>query len=241
MRVRAALVAMASAALVALSSVPAAADEGSILISHDGVNFVASSDLALFSDAGRVVPGDEVTDTVWIKNNTAVTAKVRIDLTEVSANDSDLAEATWIVIDSARVGVSVQSSIDQGACTVLSNDLVLAPGQAAPIDARMAVDAELGSRPGDVGDEGQNGSVSFQIRALLADAAVDMPGVPGEACVGFSQPTPVPTVSPTQPPAELPATGSAVPAPATLGLMAAGMIGGALLLWRGRKERETHE
>src|SRR5688500_13188047 len=100
-----------------------------LLVSHDGERFTHGSDLALFGDAGRVVPGDAVTERVWLRNDTAEPGVLRIDLVDVSADDRDLAVATELVFSSDVDGelgrLSIEDALGADRCATVRGDLPL--------------------------------------------------------------------------------------------------------------------
>ncbi|WP_413317395.1 LPXTG cell wall anchor domain-containing protein [Agrococcus sp. 1P02AA] len=214
----------ASAAPAAPGDAPAL-----LLVSHDGERFAHGGDLALFGDAGRVVPGDAVTDRVWLRNDTAEPGVLRIDLVDVSADDRDLAIATELVFSSADDGelgrLSVGDALGADRCSTVRGDLALGPGEELQLDVAMLVDPALGSDPSDDGREGALGSVAFGLQAALADARA------GHDLSGCSQAGGAPGD------VELPQTGGAPTIGAVLlgaALAAGGLLG--LLLARRRPE-----
>lgn len=105
----------------------------------------------------------------------------------------------------------------------------------------MSVDAALGSDQGDAGDEGQNSSVSFRLRAILSDADVAASVFPGDACTVISEPMPTTPGAPSDPPdaVELPATGSAIEP--GIGVAAGAALAAGLVLMFGRRKRVARD
>ncbi|WP_072314828.1 LPXTG cell wall anchor domain-containing protein [Agrococcus sp. Marseille-P2731] len=167
---------MASAAPAGAAPAPAqtAPSPELLLVSHDGERFTHGSDLALFGDAGRVVPGDAVTERVWLRNDTAEPGVLRIDLVDVSADDRDLAIATDLVFSSADEGelgrLSIEDALGAERCATVRGDIPLGPGEELQLDVAMLVDPALGSQSRDDGRVGALGSVAFGLQAALADA-----------------------------------------------------------------------
>lgn len=233
--------AMLIAAVFVATPAYAADSTSPILISNDGVTYAASSDLGLFADASLVVPGDTSAESIWIKNNTDETGRVRVDLYDAQATDRDLAGAMTIATQPGGSPATVLTAVDSGSCVVLSNDLLLGPGEAVQLQATMSVDAALGSDQGDAGDEGQNSSVSFRLRAILSDADVAASVFPGDACTVISEPMPTTPGAPSDPPdaVELPATGSAIEP--GIGVAAGAALAAGLVLMFGRRKRVARD
>lgn len=198
----------------ALPAAAAVADP--LLVSHDGVNFSPGSDVDLFADIDRVVPGDTVTERVWLHNDTQDAGVLRLLLVDVATTDVDLAEATDLAFADAsgvEIGrLTVAEAVTAGSCISVA-DVVLEPGETLRLDTDLSVDTRLGSASGDDGTDGARGSVAFQLRATLSDA---------EAGAG----APVECDPPdARPPGELPATGGVLNMTAlvvALGLLGAG-------------------
>lgn len=231
-------------AMAATLMVPAAASASPIdplvLVSYDGDTFTASATVDLFSAAGAVVPGDAIIQDVWIKNATTAAGRLRIDIINVRANDTDFAEAVTVNLGTESSQVRVSDAVDAGSCLVMMNDVVLEPGAVIQLPAEMAVDAILGERQGDQGSEGQGASVSFQLRALLSDAAVPSDVVAGDACTVVPDPEAPPATTQPSPPStaapNLPATGAADVSVIAVSAVAA-MIAGAFAIARHRRTK----
>lgn len=221
--------------LVAGLAAPAAAAGGELLVSHDGVNFASDSTLSLFSGMGRVVPGDRSTEQVWVKNDSATDAVLRVDLVDPTADDAALAAAFSLSVASPggtpSPPVSLATGVRNGACTVLGSGLVLGAGETLRLDLTASVDPALDQR------HGMLGTVGFRLRGVLVETAAADQVRPGSTC----QPTTTP-VDPLDPDHErLPNTGSAALLP--LGLLAGAAIavgiGLSLVAWRRREPEES--
>ncbi|RLQ83908.1 hypothetical protein D9V28_06550 [Mycetocola zhadangensis] len=168
-------------ALTPATAATAAVDEP-LLISRDGVTFAPASDVPLFPLAGRIVPGDEVTDRVWLRNDSTEAGRLGLNLANATATNRDLAQAsdlTFTDVDGRELAqITVEEAVAAAPCAPLNNDIVLAPGETFPLDIALNFDATTGSAPGDSGREGALGTLSFQLRATLTDAQVD-PGDDG--------------------------------------------------------------
>jgi len=102
---------------------------------------------------------------------------------DISAPEPDLADAVAVSLrtpDGAVLG-SVRLDAPAG-CAVVSASVAVPAGGTVAADIAVAVDALLGERPGDSGTDGVRGTASFQVHAVLSDAAT---GAPGDAvCTG---------------------------------------------------------
>lgn len=224
-------------ALVAVSAlgsaVAAHAADDDLLVSHDGTRFVAESTTPLFDDIGRVVPGDAHTRSLWVRNTAEQSGRLRIDLVDVTTDDRALADAVSVSVsvdDVESAPVSITRAAQDG-CYILIDMPVIAPDATVRVDARLAVDQNLGSAVGDDGREGTNGRFGFGLRASLADPSA--PEAPPGTCV----PVPHETASATaNADGALPATGNAVP---LVAILAAGgaVIAGLALRTARSKER----
>lgn len=235
-RAAALLVAVTALGGVALPASGAVSDP--LVISHDGVTFTPGSDISLFTEAGRIVPGDEATERVWLRNDAPDPGLLRIDLVNVRADDADLAEATGLTFIDASGEIlgrlTIEQALQSGTCVLVRNDLLLEPGETLQLDVGVTVDAGLGSAPGDDGRDGTLGSVGFQLRSTLSDAAAGPSD--GSACPPPD--SPFPPTDPDGPPDDgaLPATGAEINA-AALTVSAGLLLAGAFLALRTRRRR----
>lgn len=201
--------------------------------SFDGQNFTPGSDLPVFTDIGRVVPGDAETEQVWLRNNADGPGLLRIDLVNAQATDVDLARMTSLVFrdeSGAELGeMTLEDAMASGQCAMVRNDLVVAAGETMRVDVALHVDDELGSRPTDDGRDGALQSVGFQLRATLSDQSAGP--VDAELC---------PVVGDSASPAgDLPATGGQINVGIAIGaaaLVVAGLF--AVVFARRRRDRE---
>lgn len=209
-----------------------AADAAALLVSADGATYSSDPTFALFADIGRVIPGDAVTEPVWVRSTAGLPGRLRIDLVDVRADDADLAAATTVALSlNGRVLGSVSLAAAGPSCTLVTDAPVLAPGQTQRLDATMAVAADLGERPGQDGRAGADGQVSFHLRATLSDATV--PAAPADVCA--LTPTPAPR---TETAGALSVTGARTPIMITIAGLLAFAVGGILL---GRRRRTPED
>ncbi|WP_448389378.1 LPXTG cell wall anchor domain-containing protein [Microbacterium aurum] len=231
-RTRRGLVLSALAATLVLVAVPipaAAADDG-LLVSHDGVTYVADSTLPIYPEAWRWVPGDEQTSAVWVRNAGTTDGLLRIDLIAPDADDVRFAQSVAIAAGAPGGGgedVLFADAMGNGDCTVLSTGLVLAPGESRRIDVTTAVSSALS------GDEAAQARLSFALRASLTDAAAGSAAAVGSVCTVIPDEIPSSTGS-------LPHTGGAVPW-TIIALGAAGVTVGGSVFLLGRRRRQEEE
>lgn len=231
----AACVAVAAALVVAPGATSAArAADGDLLVSTDGVAYTTGTTLPLFAPSVRFVPGDVDSAQVWVKNAATTAGLLRVELINPATDDPLF--ASHLALSATPAGgvlqpVGFDTAIANGTCTVLSGTRVLAAGESLRLDIRSAVDTAL------TGAQGQQGAVTFALRATLVDAAAGAAAQPGTACLA------VPDAGPTPPPnpGSLPHTGGTVPwTLVVLGALALGSGGFAFVVGR-RRRRDDHE
>lgn len=258
-------------AVAALTATPALianalsdpAGTGSLAVSDDGITFTESPDFTLFESAGVVVPADTAEQSVWVRNTAAQPGRLRIDLTHVTTDNTDLASALGLAVQvpgaTPATRVTASTVIEVGSCVVLTDEVILQPGETLKLDATLLVSPDLGSQPGDQGREGTRSQVGFELDASIADPAI--PAVPdhGAPCSAAPTPTPTapeptpttpvptpttpgptpstPTPTGTQGPTPLPATGTAIPEAAMIGALVLLVAGGTTVLVARRRAR----
>lgn len=175
-----------SVGVIAVAPAPAAhAAGGSIEISTDGVTFVSNLSGSLFTDIATMVPGDSQSANFYVRNSGNQAGFLRITLRDVVSTDAHLASA--LTVSASVPGfVGAPVAVDTATpCRVLTEGLVLAPGQTATV----ATSAALGDL---LGQNGQGGNADFAIRVALSDAT---PGsLPPTDCGPNDITTPDPTV-----------------------------------------------
>lgn len=106
------VVALSSAPLLSPPPAAAAEDPSRLLVSDDGVRFVADGSLRVFDSSDRIVPGDTRRATLWIRNASADPARagLRLDAVPASSDDADraLAETLRLVVAAASVPARTQ-------------------------------------------------------------------------------------------------------------------------------------
>lgn len=214
LRHRCRALALLTAGFLALAA-PASAADDVLEVSTDGATFGRET-APLFPGDFRIVPGDVISEDLWVRNNGGVTGRLRIQLVDVSATDADLARALTLgVVAPDGRGDPTPRRIDEaGECTILNRDLLLAPGETL----RLRAEAALGDLDGSLG---QKGVATFGFRVVITDVA--LPVADDEACDDGDDTVDVPGT-----PDDLAATG--VEGTGTLALVAAGLVGAGLVL-----------
>lgn len=217
---------------VAVPTVAAAATEN-LLVSVDGSHYAAQNDLPLFPDALRVVPGDRETATVWVRNDSTAAARLWVELVEPTADDPVFASHVSLSATpegTSGVPVSFATGIANGACTVLSADRILQPGESVAVTVAADVSATL------TADDGALAHLGFRLRASLSEA-LGVVSAPGAACAALPEPPTAPGTPGTAGTSSLPATGGSIPMVAgALGIL--GVTAGILAFVAGRRRRE---
>ncbi|QIM15163.1 LPXTG cell wall anchor domain-containing protein [Leucobacter insecticola] len=167
---------------VAAAGVPAAfAAANGLMVSTDGVNYEPGRSLSMFEEIERIVPGDVVHDSVWVRNDSAILARLRIDVTQPDTDSPEL--AAGLVLSAEIEGTAegkplpLYQSIENGVCTVLANGILLDPGESKRLDFQLQVSPGLDHRAGVVG------TTHFAVRGLLEDVVVPDETVPGGKCL----------------------------------------------------------
>ena len=193
MRARA-LAAAALAGVFALAGAPAYAADGGVTVSLDGTTFTSSVTSPLFDPALRVVPGDVVTEDLWVRNSSTTDARVRLDVLDARADDPLFAAALTLGARTTdATGRELPTRVvDAGACTVVLRDVVLAAGATV----RLAVTATVGDL---VRQDGMDATASFRLRAVAVDEVASTPSDPRACSEGATVPTQEPTDDATAP------------------------------------------
>lgn len=201
MRARA-LAAAALAGAFALAGAPAYAADDGVTVSLDGTTFTSSVTSPLFDPALRVVPGDVVTEDLWVRNSSTTDARVRLDVLDARADDPLFAAALTLGARTTEAtGLELPTRVvDAGACTVVLRDVVLAAGATV----RLAVAATVGDL---VRQDGMDATASFRLRAVAVDATAPTPSDPRACSEGGAEPTEGPTDGPTGGPTDGPTEG----------------------------------
>ena len=111
---------------------------GDILVSLDGSNWSTSLPSGLFSGAGRVVPGDSLSRTLWIENTSSSPAMLRLSRRETGGTSSLLSQAISLTATSRDANGSPPSAAD-GSCTQLLPEEVVGAGKSTSIVVTLAI------------------------------------------------------------------------------------------------------
>ncbi len=153
----------------AAHAAPAAATGAghSIQFSDDGITWSNSYTRALFGGV-LLVPGGSADRALYVKNNSADPAALRVTLYGVAATDTDLAGAMSISTSTPSLPGGVVAITDARPCATLSDGQVLAAGQGIRLD-NVASLADL------TGSIGQTHQVSFKIAVSLRSTDLGAP------------------------------------------------------------------
>ena len=229
---RRALALLALAAILVGVAAPATAADDVLVVSLDGVTFTRTLAEPVFPAGLRMVPGDLVSEDLWVRNTGSTPARLRVELVGATSTDRDLARALSLgVITADGRGTPTPTAVeDAGECTVVISGVRLDAGESLRLRAR----AVLGDLEGQLG---QDGVVSFGYRLVVTDTAAPRPA-DRLACAEADGDDDV--VVPGTPGSKLASTGAEGVAP--LGLLAAGLIGAgvALVLAFARRSSRDH-
>ncbi len=205
-----------TAAVLAVAA-PASAADDTLQVSSDGVAFDRAMPAPLFPTELRMVPRDVDTRDLWVRNDGQVTGRLQIQVVEATTTDPDLARALslGVVVVDGRGNPTPRTISEAGACAVLNDDILLAPGETVALRAEATL-ADLSGR------QAQGAVAAFGFRVVITDATVPDP-VAGDCDAGDDD-----VDVPGTPPGDLAATGAEGVGP--LGLLAAGLIGAGLVL-----------
>lgn len=198
----------------------AGASPALLLLSADGRHFAPQLPGPILQDTIVLSPGDEVTDTVWARNDGPGPGLVSVHVTGVQSSlppEVDAPDDFWITLR-PEGAEPVSSAAQQAAQCLLLGSWAVQPGEATALEFAV----ELLPASGDVSQR-QRVSIDFEIGLQPEDA--DVPPCPGAA------PPPPPSPPPGLPP--LPPTGAPILVTAVLALMLVGL--GALLLRGARR------
>lgn len=208
-------------------AVPAHAAGNEIGLSADGRTFTPSLP-GLFESDLRIVPGDVVTRSFYVRNQATDDAHLRVNVSEASGRLLELGE---IVATATSAGSkSMTTTLASGA--LLLEGALLTPGQVVKVDITLALPAESENI-----SQALNGRLGFSV-GLSQSEAVLPPAAPGAGANGNGNGTGGDVVAGPQVDAHgvLPGTGS--PVSTGLILFATTVLGIGLALMRRRDEEE---
>ena len=202
---------VASALLTGAVPSTATADEfGEMLVSVDGRTFAPEPEAGLFDRAALLVPGDAITSSLWVRNESPSPANLRVSLRELDTPSAEFARSVRLSVrDSGATMVQTLAEVER--CDVLVRTTGIPVGGTVRVDFAL----EMGDF---AGDSTQAQSASFSVVAAMSDAAAgELNASPCEdegVIISSSSPgaaTPV-TIAATgsRPPVALLVTGGAV-------------------------------
>ncbi len=144
---------------------PAHAAGNGVEVSADDVTYSSTLPGALFTLTSPLVPGDAVSEDLWVRNTSTAPGVLRVSLIDVVTTDDALADAltmmTTMAAGGARPAVPLSAA---NPCAVLLEGPILQPGETR----RLVTELNLGDLTGQVG---QGATAWTSIRVALVDPA----------------------------------------------------------------------
>jgi hypothetical protein len=159
---RAAMIALvASGSVVAGAASPAFA-VGEILVSSDGTAWGTSMPQDLFVSTALLVPMATQTQTMYVRNSGTSAGYLRISLKDVVINDASYGNALTVAASVPGYPGSPVPVSSAAPCRVLTQGLLMAPGDTVPITATLGL--------GDLsGTAGQNESAGLNLSITISE------------------------------------------------------------------------
>lgn len=208
---------IAAAPAATASNASNASGDGQTLVSLDGLTFSQAPEGSLFDPATRVVPGDALTGTLWVQNDSTGYARLTLAVTDQSGS-TDLLKALRIV-HTPNEWLPVAAST--GQCDEMTIGEQLDPGAVTRVDLTLLIDDALAGRTA------QNSAGAFAVRAVLSDPVAPVP----DACASSTVVSGTPGAAPRS--SSIASTGVVVAAP--LAAAAGAILLGVLLGARRRR------
>ncbi|GLK16843.1 hypothetical protein [Herbiconiux flava] len=219
------LVALGATALAAMGAPGAIAagpaDDGGVVVSVDGSRYDDAPAEPLFAAPPVIVPGDVVTETLWVRNDGAVPATLRIDATDARATVAAFADALRVSAAIPPLDAGAVPFGDAADCAVLLRGPVLEPGERVAVAVSLSFSAATPDRVG------HDARATLDFTASLRDEAAEAAGA-GACGAGIAIPG-LPDGPASGPGGLLSDTGAAPPLAALL-WGAALAVAGALLV-----------
>ncbi|MEL4319588.1 LPXTG cell wall anchor domain-containing protein [Leifsonia sp. YIM 134122] len=151
------------------STASASATPDAISVSSDGVSFAPTLPTGLFATLGTFIPGRSASARIWVRNDSSVAARLRVDAwiedsTDASYTAALSIRATVADTEGANVGLGPQPS----SCTPLVDDRLVGAGSVVPITFRLSM-ADVG------GTTAQAASADAVLRFTMTEDAVPDP------------------------------------------------------------------
>jgi hypothetical protein len=164
---------LASGSVVAGAASPAHA-VGELLVSSDGVSWATTMPNELFTSTARLTPQSSETTTMYVRNVGTSAGYLRIALRDVVVNDASYGDALTVSASVPGYPGTPESISAATPCRVLTQGLVVAPGQTVPVLASIAL--------GDLtGTAGQNEAAGFNLSITLSEGTTS--GMQPTACL----------------------------------------------------------
>jgi LPXTG-motif cell wall-anchored protein len=148
---------------VGVASSAAASDE--LQLSRDGIHYSPALDRALFDGAGSLVPGHEITASLWVKNLSRDSVALRVSVQDVTWSSNTLAGALTLAATVGETPESAASTIPAVVpqrCAVITSVPSIPAGASVRIDVRLAM-ADL------VSSDAQSHSVALSFLVAMKD------------------------------------------------------------------------
>lgn len=208
----------------------ASAAPGDILVSTDGITFTPTLASPLFNGIGLIVPGDTITASVWIKNNTATTNLLRVTAANIVVSSVGYASALTLEGSSVPGSGTTTATISQlqSGCPAIIPMRQVAAGGVVKVTVALTFDSTIS------GTLLQNESADLDLRAAMWQ---DPTLVPANACDDIGVPLSLTTLAFDPPNGEIAFTGGGSD---TLALtIAAGLLGVGLFLIVARRRKRS--
>lgn len=224
--------AAATCIAVATSSVVHASVDG-LMVSTDGVNYAPGRSLSMFKETVRLVPGDHLGDSAWVRKDASFATRLRVDVTHPDSDSPELAVGLTVAVSQQGTALGGQLSFDQsianGSSAVLAKGVTLQSGEGNRLDFELAI------TPSPKKCEATSASGHFSVRGVLEEQTAPEIFVAGGACF---EPKSGPGTLIPQPPGLLALTGAqSLILLAALGGMT--VCGGAFFGLRSLKQRSN--
>jgi hypothetical protein len=210
----------------------AASEADDVLVSSDGVVFAPALATPIFGQLELLVPGGELTSTLWIRNPTASASEMRLSAQDITVPSDLYGEAVTLTVSDAASGRSQSHVLGR-----LARCDLLFPSRTVAADGTVRLDLSL--TMGDVtGQDAQNETATLAFGIDMRDARLG-PYPPRGCSEGLEQEQEVRDTNEAQRGA-LAATGRQLPW-GLLALAGGLMLAGVLVRATRRREPVDHD